>query len=107
MFQRGRVWLAEVDVPQLATWPRVLAVEVQVRAGLGQDIGGRRDGADEIDHRGMSARRGVAQGESQNGAEMVLELAGDGAILRPVAGVVHAWRHLVCEQLIPNLEPLD
>ena len=38
---------------------------------------------------------------------MVLELAGDGAFDGPVAGVVHARRHLVGDQLALADEELD
>ena len=40
----------------------------------------------------------AAEGKSTDRPQVVLELARLGALDRPVAGVVHAGRHLVAEQ---------
>ena len=55
----------------------------------------------------MAERRGAAERQAEDGAQVVLELARLGAFDRPVAGVVHARRHLVRDQLPLRDEELD
>ena len=52
-------------------------------------------------------RPGAAQGQVEDGPQVVLELAGDGPLDGPVAGVVHAGRHLVGDQAAAVHEELD
>ena len=63
--------------------------------------------ADEVDHDALAERVRRAEREAENGAYVVLELARDGAVDRPVARVVDARRELVREQLPIDLEQLD
>src|SRR4028118_1981259 len=44
---------------------------------------------------------GRPRGGAADGAELLLELGGGGALYRPVARVVGPWRHLVDEQISP------
>ena len=53
------------------------------------------------------ARLGRAERQAEDGAQVVLELAGLGAFDRPVARVVDARRDLVREQLAVDVEQLD
>ena len=46
----------------------------------------------------VAARPGVAERQAEDGAHVILELAGLRAFDRPVAGVVDARRHLVGDQ---------
>ena len=48
-----------------------------------------------------------AERQPGDGPQVLLELAGLGALDRPVAGVVHAGRDLVGQQLVADLEQLD
>src|SRR5262249_51986762 len=63
--------------------------------------------ADEIDHRAMAARARRAEGQTQYGPQVVLELAGFRTFDGPVAGVVDARRHLVGDELAGAHEELD
>ena len=64
--------------------------------------------ADEIVHRPAAARqRGRAGRQAADGADVLLELRGDGALDRPVAAVVDARRDLVDERAVGAGEELD
>ena len=91
----------------LAARARLLAVVVPVHAGQGQDGIPLRQGADEIDHRAMPHRARVAERQAEDRPQVVLELRGGRAFDGPVPGVVHAWRHLVRDQLALADEELD
>ncbi len=66
-----------------------------------------RQAADEIDHGGVAARLRGAERQIEDGAQVILELAGDRALDGPVAGVMHARRHLVGDQPAALHEELD
>src|SRR5688572_7363571 len=85
-------------VAELAARPFRLAVIVPVQFRPGQELACMRLAADDVDHGGVAARRGAAERQSRDGAHVVLELAGLRALDGPVAGVVHARRHLACDQ---------
>ena len=87
--------------------PRRLAIVVQVHAGHAQDFSRRRHSADQVHHYGVPARTRVAERQAGDSPDMILELAGLGAFDRPVARVVDARRHLVCDQLSALDEVFD
>ena len=60
-----------------------------------------------VDHRAHADRVVRAERPAEDRAQVVLELARDRALDRPVTRVVHARRHLVREQLAADLEQLD
>src|SRR5262245_24641241 len=98
----------EGDVAELAALAWLLVIKM--RMGFGQpvhsvEVGGR--GADDVQHCDITSRGRVAQGEAEAGAQVVLELAGRGALDAPVAGVVHARRHLVGQHGVAAEEELD
>src|SRR5882762_5415098 len=74
------------------------AVEVEVGVGDGENFGGFREVADEIEHGAVAGGCGGAKREAEDGAEMILKLAGDGAFDGPVAGIVDARSHFVNEK---------
>ena len=51
--------------------------------------------------------RGLAQRQARNGAQVILELAGDRAFDGPVPGVVHPRRHFVGDQASARDEEFD
>jgi len=94
-------------VAELAARARRLAVVVEVRAGHREDRVPVGHLADAVHHRARSACSGRPEGTTEDGAEMVLELAGLGAFDGPMARVVHPRRDLVREQLAVDLEQFD
>src|SRR5258708_26042375 len=73
-------------------------VEGEVGVGDGENFGGFREVADEIEHGAVAGGCGGAKREAEDGAEMILKLAGDGAFDGPVAGIVDARSHFVNEK---------
>src|SRR6266403_3820585 len=98
---------AEGDVAEFAAGAGGFAVEMEVGVGDGEDFGGFGEFADEIEHGGMAGESRRAEGEAEDGAEMVFELAGDGAFDGPVARIVDARGHFVGEETAIVLEELD
>src|SRR6266850_1246004 len=98
---------AEGDVAEFAAGAGELAVEMEVGVGDGEDFGGFGEFADEIEHGGMAGESRGAEGHAKDGAEMIFELAGDGAFDGPVAGIVNARSHFVGEEQAIVLEKLD
>src|SRR5882672_10065272 len=98
---------AEGDVAEFAAGAGGFAVEMEVGVGDGEDFGGFGEFADEIEHGGMAGESRGAEGHAENGAEMIFELAGDGAFDGPVAGIVDARGHFVGEQAAIVLEEFD
>ena len=83
---------------ELAAGARLLAVQVEMRVRDLEHVQGLRHGADQVHHqRAPRLRRPERQPEDR--PQVVLELARLGALDRPVAGVVHPRRDLVCQQL--------
>ncbi len=95
---------AEGDVAKFAAGARRFPVEVEVGVGDGEDFGGIGEVADEVEHGAVAGRSCGAKGETEDGAEMILELAGDGAFDGPMAGIVDARCHFVGEELAPVFE---
>src|SRR6266481_9728898 len=98
---------AESDVAQFAAGARGFAVEVEVGVGDGEDFGGFGEVADEIEHGAVAGGSRGAEGQAEDGAEMVFELAGDGAFDGPVAGIVDARGHFIGEELALVFEKFD
>src|SRR6266481_6151736 len=98
---------AEGDVAQFAAGGGGFAVEVEVGIGDGEDFGRFGEVADEIEHGAVAGRAGRAEREAEDGAEMILKLAGDGAFDGPVAGIVDAGGHFVGEKLAMVFEKFD
>src|SRR6266852_2022386 len=98
---------AEGDVAQFAAGAGGFAVEVEVGIGDGEDFGRFGEVADEIEHGAVAGRAGRAEREGEDGAEMILKLAGDGAFNGPVAGIVDAGGHFVGEEIAVVLEKFD
>ena len=74
---------------------RAFAVEVEVGAGFRQG-GLPRIVADQVFEADLAPRqRRGAQGEAADGADVVFELRGVGALDRPMAGIVDAGGHFV------------
>src|SRR5690606_4565618 len=105
--ERGWIGGDDRDVAELSARARALAVEVQVRAGHGEDALGVGQRADDVDHRALSAGRGRAERRAGERAQVVLELARLRALDRPVPAVVHAGRDLVGEQIDAVVEELE
>src|SRR6266481_153820 len=84
---------AEGDVAEFAAGARGFAVEMEVGVGDGEDLGRFGEVADEIEHGAVAGGSRGAEGQAEDGAEMVFELAGDGAFDGPVAGIVNARSH--------------
>src|SRR5260370_39542633 len=95
---------AEGDVAKVAAGARSFSVEVEVGVGDGEEFGGFGEVADEVEHGAVAGRSCGAEGETEDGAEMILELAGDGTLDGPVAGIVDARGHFVGEELAPMFE---
>jgi len=90
---------AEGDMAEFAARAGGLAVEMEMGVRDREDFGGFGEIAYEIEHGAVAGEPGRAEREAEDGAEMVLELAGDGAFNRPVAGIVDARCHFVDEKL--------
>src|SRR5712671_5814962 len=89
---------AEGDMAEFAAGAGGFAVEVEVGVGDGEDFGGFGEVADEIEHGAVAGEPCRAEREAEDGAEMVLKLAGDGAFDGPVSGIVDARGHFVGEK---------
>jgi hypothetical protein len=98
---------AEGEVAEFAAGAGGFAIEMEVGVGDGQDFGGFGEVADEIEHGAVASGSRRAEGKAEDGAEMVFELAGDGAFDGPVAGIVDARGHFVGEELALVFEELD
>src|SRR5882762_4601227 len=85
-------------VAHLAPGPRLLAVVVQVHALQRQQRCACGHLPDEIDHGAVPQRAGGAERQIEDGAQVILELTGGGALDGPVSGVVHARRHLIGDE---------
>src|SRR5215217_2436528 len=85
------------DVSHLAACPGFrLAVEVQVRARLGQDLlPGIGIVPDQVLHLDPTETSGIAQWPAADRPHMLLELRGRGAAERPMAGIVYPRGDLV------------
>ena len=97
--RRGRGRLDERAMADLAPRPRLLAVVVQVQprhAPAAAARGGMRPIRLIMALWPRGARR--AERQAEDGAQVILELAGDRALDGPVAGVMHPRRHLVGDQ---------
>src|SRR3984893_17902985 len=94
-------------VTHLAPGPRPLAVVVQVHALQRQQRRACRHLSDEIDHGAVPERARGAERQVEDGAQVILELTGDGTLDGPVSGVVHARRHLVGDEPAAAHEELD
>ena len=70
---------------ELPPRPRLLAVQVNVRSGNREQALARRDSSDEVDHDAPTARLGRAERETEDRAQVILELARLGTVDRPVA----------------------
>src|SRR5436190_313868 len=95
---------ADVDVPDLSTGPDGLAVEVHLGGRVaGHDVAVRAvqllmSGAEDIGHdRPGRSGPGVAERQVEYRPQVLLELARDRAVHRPVAAVVGAHGQLVDE----------
>ena len=86
---------AESEVAEFAAGAGRFAVEMKVGVGDGEDFGGFGEFADEIEHGGMAGESGGAEGHAEDGAKVILELAGDGAFDGPMAGIVDARGHFI------------
>ena len=103
--QVGQVVPAHRDVADLATGPHRLAVQVHLERGVVRQhvLVGRVEvrvvAAEHVGHdRPRRARAGVAERQVEHRAQVLLELAGDRAVDRPVAAVVRAHRQLVDDE---------
>src|SRR5690606_16746717 len=94
-------------VTEFPARPGGLAIVVEVNARLREQPSRGRHPADEVDHGAVTSCVRSTKRQAEHGAQMVLELAGDSALDRPVTGVVHAGRHLVGQQLAVTHEELD
>ena len=102
-----RVLVDDGDVAELAARAHLFAVEVDFRSvppgfiGRGEGTRGLVvGGTQQVDHDGVGircAQVGRAEWQVQDGAQVLLELAGDGPIDGPVSGVVGAHGQLVDE----------
>src|SRR5215468_1036983 len=91
----------------LAPRPGPLAIIVEVYARERQHPPAERHPADEVHHGAEPPGSGRAELQAENGAQVILELAGGRALDGPVTGVVHARRHLVGDQPAVTHEELD
>ena len=103
----------QIHVAQLAAGTRLLAVHVDLDGRIVREHVEVRVievcvvRAQHVHHRGeRGQRRGIAQRQVEDRAQVLLELARDGPVLRPVAGVVRAHRQLVDEVPVVDLEHL-
>src|SRR5258707_7226925 len=92
---------------EFAAGARGFAVEMEVRIGDGENFGGFGEVADEIEHGAVAGGSRGAEREAEDGAEMVLELAGDGAFDGPVAGIVNTWSQFVGKEFATVFEKFD
>src|SRR5256885_521886 len=97
----------EGNVAQLAARTRGFSVEVQMRVGDSQDFGGFGKVADKVEHGAVASRSRGAERQSEDGAQMVLELASDGTLDSPVAGIVDARSHFIGLEFALVFEKLD
>ena len=104
---RRFVSIDERHVTKLSSRARSLPVQVHVRAGDAEQVFERRSITDEVEHDRLAERLRRAERESENSANVILELARHRAVDRPVARVVDARRELVREQPPLDLEQLD
>jgi len=102
------------DVAHLAAGPGVaFAVEVQSGFGVSKDlrpVGGGVGGpevAQEVHHGGGSWKVGLGQGQSKDGAHVLLELAYGAGAEGEVAGVVGAGGDFVDQETAAHFEHLD
>jgi hypothetical protein len=98
---------AEGDVAEFAAGAGGFAVEVEVGVGNGEDFGGLGEVADQIEHGAVAGGAGGAERQAEDGAEMVLKLAGDRAFDGPVAGIVDARSHFVDEKFALMFEKFE
>src|SRR5712664_1705680 len=98
---------AEGDVAEFAAGAGGLAVEVEVSVRNGEDFRRFGEVADEIEHGAVAGGARGAEREAEDGAEMVFELAGDGAFDGPVAGIVDARSHFIGEKLAVVFKKFD
>jgi hypothetical protein len=97
----------ERDVAEFAAGTGRFAIEVEVGVGDGEDFGGVREVANEVEHGAVAGEPGGAKRETEDSAEVILKLAGDGAFDGPVAGIVDARSHFVGEKHALMLEKFD
>src|SRR5215470_7332813 len=102
-----RTRLDQRAMTHLAPRPRPLAIIVEVYAGERQQPFAGRHPADEVHHGAEPPSSGRAERQAENGAQVVLELAGGRTLDGPVTGVVHARSHLVGDQPAAAHEELD
>src|SRR5277367_2829805 len=95
--QRRRLGKDAGDVAHLAVRADFeLAVEMEGEVWLGEDVAPFLGVlADQVVHFGPAAPGRGAERPAGDGADMLLELRGLGALDRPVAGIVHPRRDLV------------
>src|SRR5207245_4844801 len=86
------------QVANLAPGTQRLAVNVEVRIGNCENLAWLRQFANQIQHRAVAQSARIAERQTGHGAKMVFKLAGDRAFDRPMAGIVNARRHFICEQ---------
>src|SRR6267143_2890218 len=98
---------AEGDVAQFAAGAGGFAVEVEVGVGDGEDFGGFGEVANQIEHGAVAGEPCGAERETEDGAEMIFKLAGDGSFDAPMAGIVDARSHLVGKEVALMLEKFD
>ena len=105
---------ADRHVPQFASRPGALAIQVDVGALHGQAAGEQRGrigpvrAAEDVDARHLGVLgRGGPERQVEHGPHVVLELRRDRALHRPVARVVGSGRHLVDQQPAARPEELD
>src|SRR4029077_5759741 len=94
----GRGRLHQGAMADLATRPGLLAIIMQMQAGEAQQCAALRDGTDQIHHGAVTQGAGAAEGQAEDGAQVILELAAGGPLDGPVARVVHPRRDLVGDQ---------
>ncbi len=94
-------------MPELAAWARRLPVVVEVGPGHREHGVAIGHLADAVHHDAQPARGRRPEGPPEDGAQVVLELAGVGSLDGPVAGVVDAGCDLVGEELTADFEQLD
>src|SRR6202040_3147327 len=97
----------EGDVAELATGAGGLAIKMEVGVGDGEDFSGFGEFADEIEHGGVAGESCGAEGQAEDGAKMIFELAGNRAFDGPMAGIVDARGHFIGEQAAVVFEKFD
>src|SRR6185437_12984132 len=98
---------AEGAMPEFASGPRLLAVGVQMHAGMSEDVRARRHAANQIDHRRVAESTRLPERQAGDGAHVILELARHGALDGPVPGIVHARGHLIRDEASRTHEEFD